>query len=152
MVQFKQFYLRTAGFLGLNSQHFYLSNITWWILRYKSIITEVGNNFTFSHKKMTNFLQSAFRWMKISAIWLNFHWNVFLIIWLYCLENYIHQYWSITVFWLVFSTFLYKTFCLNISHLVTNISKRWCADVVSQILWMIISQYWFRFLVSSSNK
>ena len=32
------------------------------------------------------------------------------------LRNYIHQHRPITAFWLVFSTFLYKKFCLNIGH------------------------------------
>ena len=50
------------------------------------------------------------------------------------LWNYIYQHRPITAFWLVFSTFLYKKFCLNIGHLVTNIGKSWCADVFSQTL------------------
>ena len=46
------------------------------------------------------------------------------------LRNYIHQHWPITAFWLVFSTFLYKKFGLNIGHQVINIGKSWCANVV----------------------
>ena len=34
----------------------------------------------------------------------------------------------------MFSTFYAKKFCINIGHWVTNISKSWCADVVSQTL------------------
>ena len=51
-----------------------------------------------------------------------------------CLRNYFHQYQPITAFWLVFSTFLYKKFCLYIGHSVINIGNSWCADVVSQTL------------------
>ena len=48
------------------------------------------------------------------------------------LQNYIHQHWPITAFWLVFSTFLYKKNCLEIGHEVTNVGKSWCAGLVSQ--------------------
>ena len=50
------------------------------------------------------------------------------------LRNYIHQHWPIRAFWLVFRIFLYKQFCLNISHWVTNTGKSRCADEVSQTL------------------
>ena len=42
------------------------------------------------------------------------------------LQNYIHQYRPKIAFWLVFSTFLYKKFCLNIGHWKITLAK---ADV-----------------------
>ena len=43
------------------------------------------------------------------------------------LWNYIQQHLPITAFWLVFSTFLYKKFRLDIGHYVINISKSRCS-------------------------